>query len=127
MRREDMARIGFIGLGNMGGGMAANLAKKGHDVHAFDLSQDALDRAKKEGCLPVGSAKEAAEDAEAVITMLPAGAHVEQVYTDRVFGTASTAAILVDCSTIAVATRSEEPRVGNEWVRTCRSRWWQYN
>src|SRR3546814_11618538 len=57
-RREDMARIGFIGLGNMGGGMAANLAKKGHDVHAFDLSQDALDRAKKEGCLPVGSAKD---------------------------------------------------------------------
>ncbi len=99
-----MARIGFIGLGNMGGGMAANLAKKGHDVHAFDLSQDALDRAKKEGCLPVGSAKEAAEDAEAVITMLPAGKHVEQVYTDSVFGTASTAAILIDCSTIDVAT-----------------------
>ncbi|RIA43685.1 3-hydroxyisobutyrate dehydrogenase [Hephaestia caeni] len=99
-----MARIGFIGLGNMGGGMAANLAKKGHDVHAFDLSQDALDRAKKEGCLPVGSAREAAEDAEAVITMLPAGSHVEQVYTDSVFGTASTAAILIDCSTIDVAT-----------------------
>jgi 3-hydroxyisobutyrate dehydrogenase len=99
-----MARVGFIGLGNMGGGMAANLAKKGHDVHAFDLSQDALDRAKKAGCLPVGSAKEAAQDAEAVITMLPAGSHVEQVYDESVFGTASTAAILIDCSTIDVAT-----------------------
>src|SRR3546814_12395023 len=111
MRREDMARIGFIGLGNMGGGMAANLAKKGHDVHAFDLSQDALDRAKKEGCLPVGSAKEAAEDAEAVITMLPAGAHVDQVYTDSVFGTAPTAAILGDCSTIDVATARDRKTV----------------
>jgi 3-hydroxyisobutyrate dehydrogenase len=99
-----MARVGFIGLGNMGGGMAANLAKKGHDVHAFDLSQDALDRAKKAGCLPVGSAKEAAQDAEAVLTMLPAGSHVEQVYGESVFGTASTAAILIDCSTIDVAT-----------------------
>ncbi|MCM8730410.1 3-hydroxyisobutyrate dehydrogenase [Hephaestia sp. MAHUQ-44] len=99
-----MARIGFIGLGNMGGGMAANLAKKGHDVHAFDLSEAALDRARKHGCLPAGSAKEAATDAEAVITMLPAGKHVEQVYADSVFGTVSTAAILIDCSTIDVAT-----------------------
>ncbi|TPG20934.1 3-hydroxyisobutyrate dehydrogenase [Sphingomonas koreensis] len=99
-----MASVGFIGLGNMGGGMAANLAKKGHDVRAFDLSAEALDRAKAAGCLPVGSATEAAEDAEAVITMLPAGSHVEQVYADSVFGAASTAAILIDCSTIDVAT-----------------------
>ena len=45
-----MARIAFIGLGNMGGGMAANLAKGGHDVRAFDLSADALARAKESGC-----------------------------------------------------------------------------
>ena len=99
-----MARVGFIGLGNMGGGMAANLAKKGHDVRAFDLSADALDRAKAAGCLPVGSAADAADAAEAVITMLPAGSHVEQVYADSVFGAASTAAVLIDCSTIDVAT-----------------------
>jgi 3-hydroxyisobutyrate dehydrogenase len=99
-----MARVGFIGLGNMGGGMAANLAKKGHDVRAFDLSQDALDRAKAAGCLPVGSAAEAADGAEAVVTMLPAGKHVEQVYAESVFGAASTAAILIDCSTIDVTT-----------------------
>ncbi len=48
-----MARIAFIGLGNMGGGMAANLAKAGHDVRAFDLSADALAAAKAAGCLPV--------------------------------------------------------------------------
>ncbi|PNA37945.1 3-hydroxyisobutyrate dehydrogenase, partial [Pseudomonas sp. MPR-AND1A] len=77
-----MTRIAFIGLGNMGGGMAANLAKAGHDVRAFDLSQDALDRAKAAGCLPMASAGEAADGAEAVVTMLPAGTHVEAVYGD---------------------------------------------
>jgi len=99
-----MARVGFIGLGNMGGGMAANLAKKGHDVRAFDLSPEALDRARAAGCLPVASAAEAAEGAEAIVTMLPAGKHVEQVYTESLFGTAPASAILIDCSTIDVAT-----------------------
>jgi len=99
-----MARVGFIGLGNMGGGMAANLAKKGHDVRAFDLSAEALDRARAAGCLPVASAEEAADGAEAIITMLPAGKHVEQVYTDSLFGIAPASAILIDCSTIDVAT-----------------------
>ena len=99
-----MARVGFIGLGNMGGGMAANLAKKGHDVHAFDLSAEALERAKEAGCLPVASAAEAADGAEAIITMLPAGKHVEQVYTESLFGAAPPSAILIDCSTIDVAT-----------------------
>ena len=99
-----MARVAFIGLGNMGGGMAANLAKAGHDVRAFDLSQDALDKAKAAGCLPVASAAEAIEGAEAIVTMLPAGSHVEGVYKDAVFGRAQPSAILIDCSTIDVAT-----------------------
>ena len=99
-----MARDGFIGLGNMGGGMAANLAKKGHDVRAFDLSAEALERAKAAGCLPVASAAEAADGAEAIVTMLPAGKHVEQVYTDSIFAAAPPSAILMDCSTIDVAT-----------------------
>ena len=99
-----MARIAFIGLGNMGGGMAANLAKAGHDVRAFDLSAEALDRAKAAGCLPADSAAAACEGVEAVVTMLPAGKHVEGVYADSVFGTAPAAAILIDCSTIDVAT-----------------------
>jgi len=109
-----MARVGFIGLGNMGGGMAANLARKGHDVHAFDISAEALDRARQAGCLPVASAAEAADGAEAVITMLPAGKHVEQVYAESVFGAASTGSILIDCSTIDVATarRVAEAAVG---------------
>ncbi|GKS02723.1 3-hydroxyisobutyrate dehydrogenase [Sphingomonas aquatilis] len=99
-----MARVAFIGLGNMGGGMAANLAKAGHDVRAFDLSQDALDKAKAAGCLPVASAAEAVDGAEAIVTMLPAGSHVEGVYNDAVFGRAQPSAILIDCSTIDVAT-----------------------
>jgi 3-hydroxyisobutyrate dehydrogenase len=99
-----MARVGFIGLGNMGGGMAANLAKAGHDVRAFDLSAEALERAEKAGCLPVASAAAAAEGAEAVITMLPAGTHVEAVYAESVFVVADTAAVLIDCSTIDVET-----------------------
>jgi 3-hydroxyisobutyrate dehydrogenase len=99
-----VARVAFIGLGNMGGGMAANLAKAGHDVRAFDLSQDALDRAKAAGCLPVADAKEAVDGAEAVITMLPAGRHVEAVYADTLLDHAAPGAILIDCSTIDVAT-----------------------
>lgn len=99
-----MARIGFIGLGNMGGGMAANLAKAGHDVHAYDLSADALNRAKAVGCLPVEGAAAAAEGAEAIVTMLPAGRHVAQVYQEALFGAAQPGALLIDCSTIDVAT-----------------------
>jgi len=99
-----MARIGFIGLGNMGGGMAANLAKHGHDVSAFDLSAEALDRATAAGCVPVASAAEGCEGADAVVTMLPAGRHVETVYAESVFGAAPASALLIDCSTIDVAT-----------------------
>ncbi|QHL90905.1 3-hydroxyisobutyrate dehydrogenase [Sphingomonas changnyeongensis] len=99
-----MARIGFIGLGNMGGGMAANLARGGHDVRAFDLSADALARAEAAGCLAAATAAEAASGAEAVVTMLPAGAHVAQVYEEAVFAAAPAGALLIDCSTIDVAT-----------------------
>ena len=95
-------KIGFIGLGNMGGGMAANLVKAGHQVHAFDLAQVALDHAVAAGCTRVKSAREAAADVDAVVTMLPAGAHVRQVYADCVIGAAPSSAILIDCSTIDV-------------------------
>jgi 3-hydroxyisobutyrate dehydrogenase len=103
-----MARVAFIGLGNMGGGMAANLAKAGHEVRAFDLSEAALDKAEKSGCLPMGSATEAVRDAEAVVTMLPAGKHVRQVYESSVIGEAPAGTILIDCSTIDVATARDE-------------------
>ena len=103
-----MARVAFIGLGNMGGGMAANLVKAGHEVTAFDLSEDALAKAESNGCRRAASAEEAVADAEAVVTMLPAGKHVRQVYETSVIGKAPTSAILMDCSTIDVGTAREE-------------------
>jgi len=99
-----MTRIGFIGLGNMGGGMAANLARAGYDVRAFDLSAAALARAKQAGCVPVESAAAAACDAEVIITMLPAGQQVESVYSEALFANAPANALLIDCSTIDIAT-----------------------
>ena len=102
-----MARVAIIGLGNMGGGMAANLAKAGHDVRAFDLSEAALARAEERGCLRAASAAEAVAEAEAVVTMLPAGKHVRSVYAESIIGHAPTSAILMDCSTIDVASARE--------------------
>jgi 3-hydroxyisobutyrate dehydrogenase len=97
-------KIAFIGLGNMGGGMAANLVKAGHDVHAFDLSADALARAQDNGCATYTSVREAAQGAEAVVSMLPNGAIVDSVYNADVIGNAPASALLLDCSTIDVAT-----------------------
>lgn len=100
-------KIAFIGLGNMGGGMAANLVKAGHEVRAFDLSETALAAAREAGCTTFGTAKEACQGVEAVVSMLPNGAIVKQVYLDAVTGHAPAGAILLDCSTIDVATARE--------------------
>lgn len=99
--------IAFIGLGNMGGGMAANLARAGHTVRAFDLAEAALERAAANGCATFTSAADAATGAEAVVSMLPNGAIVRAVYTGEVFGAAAPGALLIDCSTIDVATARE--------------------
>ncbi len=96
--------VAIIGLGNMGGGMAANLVKNGYAVRAFDLSEDALAKAEAAGCTRATSAADAATGADAVVTMLPAGKHVEAVYTGEVFGAAKPGALFLDCSTIDVAT-----------------------
>ena len=96
-------RIGFIGLGNMGAGMAANLVKAGHEVHAFDLSEAAVARAREAGCTTHARAAEAVAGADAVVTMLPNGAIVRAVYAQDVFGKAPAGALLLDCSTIDVA------------------------
>jgi 3-hydroxyisobutyrate dehydrogenase len=98
-----MAKIAFIGLGHMGGGMAPNLAKAGHEVRAFDLSEEALARAVEQGCSRAGSTQEAVSDADVVVTMLPAAKHVLDVYRSQVLGKAPTSALLIDCSTIDVA------------------------
>ncbi|TPE61143.1 3-hydroxyisobutyrate dehydrogenase [Sandaracinobacter neustonicus] len=102
-----MTTIAFIGLGNMGGGMAANLAAKGFAVRAFDLSADALAKAEAAGCTRAASAEAAVAGADVVVSMLPAGAHVAAVYRDAVFGKAAPGTLLIDCSTIDVATAKE--------------------
>jgi 3-hydroxyisobutyrate dehydrogenase len=97
-----MTRIAFIGLGNMGGGMAANQAKAQHHVMAFDLSSAAVERAVAAGCHAAGSVAEAVKDAQVVITMLPAGPHVRSVYGEQILVHAPKSALLLDCSTIDV-------------------------
>lgn len=97
-----MTRVAFIGLGNMGSGMAANQAKAGRDVVAFDLSAEAMNRAKEQGMTPAASAGEAVKDADIVITMLPAGQHVRDVYAQAILPNAPRDALLIDCSTIDV-------------------------
>jgi 3-hydroxyisobutyrate dehydrogenase len=97
-----MTRVAFIGLGNMGGGMAANQAKAGREVLAFDLSSAALDRAAAAGCGKAASVAEAVKAADVVLTMLPAGPHVRQVYAEQVLPHAPKSALLIDCSTIDV-------------------------
>ncbi len=100
-------KIAFIGLGNMGGGMAANLVKAGHEVRAFDLAEAALAAAKDKGCETFSSAAEACEGVDAVVSMLPNGGIVKAVYANDVVGKAPAGAILLDCSTIDVATARE--------------------
>ena len=99
-----MARIGFVGLGNMGGGMALNLVKGGHEVVAFDLAEPALERAREGGCTTAKTAAEAGSNVDAVVTMLPAGRHVASVYEEQIFGAVKPGTLLIDCSTIDVAT-----------------------
>ena len=97
-----MDKIAFIGLGNMGSGMAANQARAGRKVLAYDLSDKAMQRAKDAGCRTASSVQEAVAEAEAVITMLPAGRHVRSVYETDILPHASKGALLIDCSTIDV-------------------------
>jgi len=101
-----MAKIGFIGLGNMGLPMAQNLLKAGHAVTGFDLAKPALAKLASAKGSAVDSVPAACRGAEVIITMLPAGAHVRAVYSgeDGVIANANERALLIDCSTIDVAT-----------------------
>jgi 3-hydroxyisobutyrate dehydrogenase len=96
-----MATIAFIGLGNMGGPMAANLVKAGHKVVGFDLVKTSLDQAKTDGATIADSAAAAVKGADVVITMLPAGKHVVSVWSDIIPSVAK-GALVIDCSTIDV-------------------------
>ncbi|WP_326586387.1 3-hydroxyisobutyrate dehydrogenase [Streptomyces sp. NBC_01294] len=96
--------VAFVGLGHMGGPMAANLVKAGYRVLGFDLVPELLGAAAATGVEPAGSAASAAADADVVITMLPAGRHVLALYReDGLLAAARPGTLFVDCSTIDVA------------------------
>jgi len=100
-----MARIAFIGLGNMGLPMARNLLKAGHALAGFDLVQANLTQLASEGARAAGSARDAAQDAEVVISMLPAGRQVEDLYLgeDGLLAHLPAGCLVLECSTIAPA------------------------
>lgn len=99
-----MTKIAFIGLGNMGSGMCANLVGAGHEVTAFDLNPEAVKQAEAKGAQSAASLCEAVSGAEIVVTMLPAGKHVLEVYfgAEGVAAHAPSTAAFIDCSTISV-------------------------
>ncbi|HEV7636697.1 MAG TPA: NAD(P)-binding domain-containing protein, partial [Bradyrhizobium sp.] len=96
-----MANIAFIGLGNMGGPMLANLVKAGDKVTGFDLVGASRNQAKADGAAVADSAAAAVKGAEVVITMLPAGKHVVSVWTE-ILPSVAKGALIIDCSTIDV-------------------------
>lgn len=99
-----MTNIAFIGLGHMGGPMAANLARAAHAVAGFDLSAPAVAKAVEAGCAKAVSIADAVKSADIVVTMLPAGKHVRAVYmnSDGVIAHAKNGALFIDSSTIDV-------------------------
>jgi 3-hydroxyisobutyrate dehydrogenase len=101
-----MATIGFIGLGNMGAPMAANLARAGHAVRGFDLAPRAQEAARQSGVAVANSANAAAEGADVVVTMLPAGPHVRDIYDDPAgpLSVAAPGTLFIECSTIDIET-----------------------
>ena len=97
-----MAVIGFIGLGNMGAPMAANLVRAGHQVRGFDLAPALRALAEQAGVIWAADAATAVDGAEVVVTMLPAGRHVVTAYTGGLLAAAPPGALFIDCSTIDV-------------------------
>ncbi|MEP4892313.1 MAG: 3-hydroxyisobutyrate dehydrogenase [Aliiglaciecola sp.] len=111
-----MAVIGFIGLGNMGGPMAINLVKAGHTVKVFDLFADAIKQLVSHGGIAAKSAADAASDADVVISMLPSGKHVEDLYVSAekpLFEVVRKDALIIDSSTIDAATAKQVCAIAN--------------
>jgi 3-hydroxyisobutyrate dehydrogenase len=111
-----MAKIGFIGLGNMGLPMAQNLLKAGHPVSGFDVSTEATERLAAGGGTRTTSIADACKDAEVVITMLPAGDQVREVYLghDGVLAAVVPGTLLIDSSTIDVQTARDVAQAAAE-------------
>src|SRR5438105_3598604 len=108
-----MANIAFIGLGNMGGPMVANLVKAGEKVTGFDLVEASRNQAKADGAGIADSAVSAVKGADVVITMLPAGKHVLSVWTE-ILPAMTKGALIIDCSTIDVESAVQAHALASE-------------
>src|SRR5215210_6489558 len=108
-----MTTIAFVGLGHMGGPMAANLAKAGHNVVGFDLAAASYEAARETGVTIAGSVREAVADAEAVVTMLPAGKLVLSVWSD-ILPAMKSGSLAIDCSTIDVESARKAHAIAQE-------------
>ena len=97
-------KIGFIGLGNMGSGMALNLVKAKHDVHIYDLNKHIVDGLTKKGCIGCSDIINTVKDRDVIITMLPEGSHVREVYlgSSGIIENSNKKTLLIDCSTIDI-------------------------
>lgn len=109
-----MAKIGVIGLGNMGLPMAGNLVKKGHDVAGFDLVRENMGQATSRGVTGRRSAEDAATDVDFVVTMLPAGKHVLEVYGSGMLKAAKPGTVFIDSSTIDVGSARVAHKLASE-------------
>ena len=98
-----MAKVGFIGLGNMGGPMVRNLIKAGHSLKVYDLSEDAINFAVQAGAVATKSVKEASSEVDFVVTMVPVGSNVREIFLeDGILAAAAPGTVMIDSSTIDV-------------------------
>ncbi len=116
-QEAPIAHVLFIGLGNMGLPMAVNLVKAGHTVNGFDLSRVACDAAATRGIAIAADPVQAAATADAIITMVPSGKHVLDVYNSGVLESAPGHAVFIDCSTIDVATARDAHDLAEKCAR----------
>jgi len=98
-----MAKIGFVGLGNMGGPMVTNLLKVGHDVQVFDIVPALIEKSVADGAVAVDSASDSVNGVDVFISMLPASVHVESLYLGKggILSVLGKETLVIDCSTIA--------------------------
>ncbi|EAL61086.1 3-hydroxyisobutyrate dehydrogenase [Dictyostelium discoideum AX4] len=120
MSTSSSKTVGFIGLGNMGGHQAINLIKKGHNLIVFDMSKDNMNRLKEKGAKIANSPAEVAKEADVIVTMLPASAHVKNVYCGEngIFQTVRPGTLLLDSSTIDPATAREVASIAKKHQST---------
>ena len=111
-----MAKIGFVGLGNMGSPMASNLLKAGHELKVFDIVHEPVERCVQQGATSVPAAREAVKDVEVFISMLPASAHVESLYLgeEGILTEIDSATLVIDCSTIAPSSAIKVSEVASD-------------